>query len=203
MAESGMNDSLPSTVTQLLAEVRAGSSSAFDELFPLVYEELRQLAHAQRRQWHGEETLNTTALIHEAYLKLAAPAEPDWKSRAHLMSVAAKAMRQILIDYARVQRAKKRGGDRVRVTLDELKLESPSPEFSKQRAEELIQLDESLKRLERRDGRQSRIVECRFFGAMTIRDTAEAVGVSAATVERDWAMAKAWLFRDMGGTQAG
>jgi len=201
MAESG--GSPPSTVTQLLAEVRAGSSSAFDELFPLVYEELRRLAHAQRRQWHGDETMNTTALIHEAYLKLAAPEELDWESRAHLMSVAAKAMRQILIDYARGKRAKKRGGDWVRVTLNELKLEDPSPELPARRAEALIRLDESLTRLARRDERQSRVVECRFFGGMTIRHTAAVLGVSSATAERDWAMAKAWLFRDMDVAPAG
>ncbi len=192
-----MNGTRQSTVTQLLGEVRAGSTSALDRLFPLVYSELKERAHAQRRRWQGDETMNTTALIHEAYVKLAAADEPDWQSRAHFLAVSARAMRQILIDYARGKKAQKRGGDRVAVTFDEMKLEDPSPEITDERAESLIALDESLARLSERDERQGRVVECRFFGGMTITDTAAALDVSAATVERDWAMAKAWLYRDM------
>ena len=192
-----MKDARHSTVTQLLGEVRAGSTSALDRLFPLVYSELKERAHAQRRGWQGDETMNTTVLIHEAYVKLAAADEPDWQSRAHFLAVSARAMRQILIDYARGKKAQKRGGDRVAVTFDERKLEDPSPEITDERAESLIALDESLKRLSGRDERQGRVVECRFFGGMTIADTAAALDISTGTVERDWAMAKAWLYRDM------
>ena len=197
MARLGVNDSDESTVSQLLAEVRAGSPSAFDDLVPIVYEELRGLARAQRHGWHGDETLNTTALVHEAYQKLAAHDEPAWEGRAHFRSVAARAMRQILIDYTRARRTVKRGGERVRVTLDELRIAGSTGRFSGQHSEALIALDESLKRLGAIDDRQSRVVECRFFGGMTIPETAEALGTSPATVQRDWAMAKAWLYRDM------
>jgi RNA polymerase sigma factor (TIGR02999 family) len=190
-----VNEKPPSTVTRLLDELRAGDSSAFNRLLPFVYQDLKERAHAQRRRWEGEETLNTTALMNEAYLKLAA-AEPDWQNRAHFLAVAATAMRQILIDYARIRRAEKRGGDRVQVTLDELKLD-PGPNLSDERAEALLALDRSIERLSGRNERQSRIVECRFFGGMTIPDTAEALGISPATVQRDWAMAKVWLYRDM------
>lgn len=194
-----MNDQRQSTVTVLLGAVRAGNDAAFDELFPLVYEELKGLAHAQRRGWQGDDTMNTSALVHEAYLKLAAHDHLDWESRAHFRSVAARAMRQILIDYARGKKARKRGGDLVAVTFDEMRIEESDGdrELSDERADSLIALDEALKRLAERDERQSRVVVCRFFGGMTIRDTAVALGVSTATVERDWARAKAWLYRDM------
>ena len=191
-----MSDPSHSTVTQLLGQVRAGSTSAFDRLFPLVYSELKERAHAQRRRWQGDETMNTTALIHEAYLKLAAADEPDWQSRAHFLAVSARAMRRILIDYARIKRAEKRGGDRAQVTLDEMNLDS-GPDLSTERAEALLALDTSLKKLREQDERQSRIVECRFFGGMTIPDTAAVLGISPATVKRGWAMAQGWLYRDM------
>jgi RNA polymerase sigma factor (TIGR02999 family) len=201
MAKSGLNDSRASTVTRLLAEVREGNHSAFDELVPLVYEELKGLAHAQRDVWHGDETLDTTALTHEAYLKLAGRAQLDWESRAHFRSIAARAMRQILIDYARAKHTQKRGGERVRMSLDDLEIADPhaAPEHDPAvaQAAALIALDASLERLKGRDARQSRIVECRFFGGMTIEETAAAIGVATVTVERDWAMAKAWLYRDI------
>jgi RNA polymerase sigma factor (TIGR02999 family) len=197
MAMSGSTGSQPDTVARLLEEIRGGNRSAFDKLVPLVYEELRELAHAQRRSWRGDDTLDTNALAHEAYLKLAAQDVPDWESHAHFRSVAARAMRQILIDYAKARRAEKRGGERVRVTLDEIRLAPPGTDSASQQAELLIVLDESLKRLTDENERQSRIVECRFFGGMTVPDTAAALGISRATVKRGWAMAKAWLYRDM------
>jgi RNA polymerase sigma factor (TIGR02999 family) len=207
MAKPGSDDSRSSTVARLLAEVREGSDSAFDELVPLIYEELRGLAHAQRDIWHGDETLDTTALTHEAYLKLAGQARLDWESRAHFRSIAARAMRQILIDYARAKRAQKRGGERVRVSLEDVKVADPDDasghDPAADQAEALVTLDESLRRLKERDARQSRIVECRFFGGMTIEDTAAALRISTATVERDWVMAKAWLYRDMQEALAG
>lgn len=199
MAARSPHNRDPQFVSTLLAQVRDGSSSAFDALVPLVYEELHELARAQRRRWRGDETLDTTALLHEAYLKVAAADSPDWQSRSHFFSVAARAMRQVLIDYARAKATEKRGGDRVQVSLDQL---GPGGLTSTvdQKAdgnEALLALDRALTRLERRDPRQCRVVECRFFGGMTIRETAAAVDMSTATVERDWAMAKAWLFREV------
>ncbi len=192
-----MDEISPATVSMLLAQLRDGDRSAFDKLFPLVYDELHGLARAQRRAWRGNETLDTTALLHEAYLKLVAQSNPDWEDRAHFLSVAARAMRQILIDYARRQRREKRGGDRTRVSLNDFRLELGASEFSDERAELLVALDDSLKRLEEQNERHSLIVECRFFGGMTIRDTARALGVSPATVKRGWAMAQAWLYQDI------
>ena len=170
-----------------------------------MYEELRELAHAQRRNWYGDDTLDTTALTHEAYLRLAAQEQPEWEGRAHFRSVAARAMRQILIDYAKARKTLKRGGDRVRVSLDELAVagSEDSDALLNRRAEALLALDESLKRLADRNRRQGQIVECRFFGGMTIPDPAEALGISTATVKRGWAMARAWLYRDMGQAMEG
>ena len=187
------------TVTELLVKVRGGDQTAFDELVSIVYDELRSLARIQRRRWRGNETLNTTALVHEAYLKLAVQEEPHWESRAHFRGVAARAMRQILIDYSRAQHTAKRGGEHFRVSLDpeELKQARLSGEFSGRHADSLVELDGALKALAEFDDRQSRVVECRFFGGMTIPETAEALRMSEATVQRDWAVAKAWLYREM------
>lgn len=189
----------PHFVSTLLAQVRDGSSSAFDALVPLVYEELHELARAQRRRWHGDDTLDTTALLHEAYLKVAAADSPDWQGRSHFYSVAARAMRQVLIDYARAKAAEKRGGGRARVSLDQLGPGELTPvqDATADGNEALLALDRALTCLERRDSRQCRVVECRFFGGMTIKETAAAVGISTATVERDWALAKTWLFREV------
>lgn len=186
----------PGTVTQLLDELRDGRSEAMDELFSLLYGELRERARRRRRRWEGEETLNTTAILHEAYLKLAAAEDPDWEGRAHFLAVASRAMRQVLLDYARERRAAKRGGDRRRLTLDELALDPGRP-FSGEPAEAVLALEASLTRLEEENPRHGRIVECRFFGGMTIPDTATALGVSPATVKRGWAVARAWLYRDI------
>lgn len=186
------------TVTRLLAQVRAGDRDAFDEVFPLVYGEMRGLARAQRRSWEGDETLDTTALVHEAYLKLVDQSSPDWKDRAHFLAVAARAMRHILIDYARRRQAVRRGGGRRRLSLHELESALSDPKNpADARDEALLALEDSLEHLESENDRQSRIVECRFFGGMTIPETAEALGVSHATVERGWAAARAWLYRDL------
>jgi RNA polymerase sigma factor (TIGR02999 family) len=186
------------TVTRLLAGLRQGNRSAFDELLPLVYEDLHRAAELQRRRWEGDETLNTTALVHEAYLRLVDQSEPQWQSRAHFLAVASTAMRQILINYAKRKRAAKRGGAAGPIPLHEIEAalkEAENP--SEARDEALIALDDSLRRLEAVDTRQCRIVECRFFGGMTIQDTAEALGVSPITVKRSWATAQAWLYRDI------
>lgn len=193
-----MNDSQLDTVTRLLEELRAGDRSAFDELLPLVYDELHRAAERQRRRWQGDETLNTTALVHEAYLRLIDQSAPQWESRAHFLAVASTAMRQILINYAKRKATAKRGGGTRSVPLHEIETALKEAEDPSQaRDEALVALDDSLRRLESLDRRQGRIVECRFFGGMTIEDTAEALGISSATVKRSWATAQAWLYRDL------
>lgn len=192
------------TVTRLLHQLGAGNREAFDELLPLVYGELHQIAARHRRHWQGEETLNTTALVHEAYLRLVDQSVPQWQSRPHFLAVASTAMRQILLDYAKRAHAAKRGGGHRRVPFQEIECAlRRSGEPSEVRSDALIALDESLRRLEEHDRRQSRIVECRFFGSMTIEETAEALGIAPATVGRGWAMAKAWLYRDLQQTLQG
>ncbi len=177
-----------SDVTAVLQAARNGNPHAADELFKLVYEELRQIASLQRRRWVGNETLNTTALVHEAYLKLVKQ-EANWESRAHFFNVAAKAMRFILINYAERQVAAKRGGGAVHLSLRDADLVAPEA------AEQLLVLNEALNQLAGVDERASRVVESRFFGGFSIRETAEALRVSHATVERDWTFASAWLRR--------
>jgi RNA polymerase sigma factor (TIGR02999 family) len=187
-------------VTRLLRELGAGDRRAFDELLPLVYDELHGLAERQRRRWEGDETLNTTALVHEAYLRLVDQSAPQWSSRPHFLAVASRAMRQILLDYAKRKRAAKREGGRPHVQLHEIEAAlkgGGEVEVTEARSEAIIALEDSLQRLEQNDPRQSRIVECRFFGGMTIEETAEALGISPATVKRGWAMAQAWLYRDL------
>lgn len=179
-------------VTQLLEALTDGDQAALDELLPIVYDTLRRMA---RRELQGERrghTLNTTALVHEAYLELVKLDQIEWQDRAHFFAVSAKAMRHILVDYAVKRNAQKRGGNRRRVPLDDVNL------VTRQRAEELLALDEALKRLEAIDERQGRVVECRFFGGLTIEETAAVLGISEATVSRDWTRARAWLNRELG-----
>jgi RNA polymerase sigma factor (TIGR02999 family) len=193
-----MSDAARQTVTRLLDELKAGNREAFSELLPLVYGELHEIAARHRQHWAGEETLDTTALVHEAYLRLADQSAPQWQSHAHFMAVASTAMRQILLDYAKRKHAAKRGGRHEHVPLHKIEAAlNGSGDLSDARSEALIALDRSLRRLEQHDPRQSRIVECRFFGGMTIQDTAEALGIAPATVNRGWAMARAWLYRDL------
>jgi RNA polymerase sigma factor (TIGR02999 family) len=193
-----MGEPAQHTVTRLLHELKAGNRQAFAELLPLVYGELHQIAGRHRQRWDGEETLNTTALVHEAYLRLVDQSAPQWQSYPHFLAVASTAMRQILLDYAKRKHATKRGGGHQRVPLHEIEAAlKGSGDLSEARSEALLALDDALRRLEQRDRRQSRIVECRFFGGMTIGDTAEALGVAPATVTRGWLMAKAWLYRDL------
>ena len=185
------------TVTGLLTDLRDGRHDAYDELFPLVYEELRALAHRQRSKWRGNETLNTTALVHEAYLKLAAQPAADWETEAHFLAAAGRAVRHILINYARDQQAQKRGGGFRRESFGEVDLLADPGRGQDKIPDTIVALDEALTRLAERSERQGRIVECRFFGGMTIKQTAAALGISAATVERGWAMAQAWLYREL------
>lgn len=193
-----MNESRQSTVSRLLVRARQGDHEAFDDLLPLVYDELRRLAELQRRRWEGNETLNATALVHEAYLRLVDQSAPEYKNRAHFLAVASRAMRHILIDYARRRAAQKRGGRLRRLSLEEIEFALKRDEDpADARDEALLALEKSLERLEQEDPRQSRIVECRFFGGMTIPDTAQALGISPATVKRGWAAARVWLYRDL------
>lgn len=188
----------PDEVPDLLARVREGDREALNRLVPLVFDELEQLARAQRRRWRGTVSAHTASLVNEAYLRLAGQESPQWKDRVHFMAVAATAMRQILIDHARRRGAKKRGGDVLRVSFDELEgfIGTPMAEIET-RDEVLILLDDCLGRLAEASPRQVQIVECRFFAGMSIPETAEALGISPATVKRGWALAQAWLYREM------
>lgn len=192
-----MPHSKKNTVTSLLRELRDGRRDAYEELFPLVYEELRALAHRQRRKWRGNETLNTTALVHEAYLKLVAQPAANWETEAHFLAAAGRAVRHILINYARDQQAQKRGGGFRRKSLSEVDLFADLGSDQATSPETIMVLDDALTRLAKRSERQGRIVECRFFGGMTIKQTAVALDISAATVERGWVMAQAWLYREL------
>ncbi len=185
-------------VSTLAEALDAGDSEALNALFPLVYEELNRLAHRQRRQWRGDFTLTTTALVHEAYLKLAGQRQLPTGSRAHFLAVASKAMRHILCNHARDRQRQKRGGGQPHLTLDEAaQAESAALELSDEQADRLAELDEALRRFERIAERQCRVVECRFFGGMSVEDTAVALSVSPRSVKRDWAFARAWLHREM------
>lgn len=185
-------------MTRLLEGLREGDRDAFDQLFPLVYNELHRAAERERRRWQGDETLNTTALVHEAYLRLVDQSVPQWQDRAHFLAVASMAMRQILISYAKRRSAAKRGGGTRPVPLHQIEAAlKGNGEPAEARDEALVALDDSLRRLESLDSRQSQVVECRFFGGMTVQDTAEALGISSATVKRSWATAQAWLYRDL------
>lgn len=187
-------------VTALLARWAAGDARAAAGVFTLAYEELRALARAQRRRWRGDGTLDTTALVHEAYLKLAGGSRLVARERAHFLAVASRAMRQVLANYARARRAGRRGGDAAFVPLDEALAEAPeapTPE-EVERLERLEALEGALERLEAVSPRQCRVVECRFLGQLSIGDTAVALGVSEATVKRDWTVAQAWLHRELG-----
>jgi RNA polymerase sigma factor (TIGR02999 family) len=176
------------SVTGLLRQVARGEHKAVDDLLPLVYRELKAIAHHQLKGERRGHTLNTTALVHEAYLRLGL-GEISWNDRAHFFAVAARAMRRVLIDHAEGRRAQKRGGDLVHVAVDET---VAAPE---RRIESLLALDEALRRLEQLDPRQVRIVECHVFAGMSLDDTAAALDISPATVSRDWALARAWLNR--------
>jgi RNA polymerase sigma factor (TIGR02999 family) len=178
-------------VTQLLLEVSGGDRSAVDELLPLVYRELKRLAGAQLRNERPGHTLQPTALVHEAYIKLVDQRDVSWQNRAHFMGVAAQVMRRILMDYARTRNREKRGSGVRPVALDEALV------VSEDRSSELVEIDEALTRLEQMDPRQAKVVELRFFGGLSVEETAEVMGISTPTVKREWAMAKAWLRREL------
>ena len=183
----------PHNVTQLLIDWSDGDGQALDKLLPLVYDELRQLADRYLRRERSDHTLQATALVHEAYIKLIDQRSVRWQNRAHFFGVAAQAMRRILVDHARRRGGQKRGGDAHKVALDEALI------VSDERAAEVVALDEALARLAEIAPRKSQLVELRFFGGLGIEETAEVLKVSPGTVMRDWTFAKAWLRREIAG----
>jgi RNA polymerase sigma factor (TIGR02999 family) len=181
----------PGAITRLIADARGGDTLALEKLVPLVYSELRRLAARYMRRERPGQSLQATALVHEAYLRLLKDDDLSIQNRAHFLGIAARSMRQILVEHARARDAAKRGGERRRITLDEAVAAGEPLDV------DLLALDEALERLAQRDAQQSRIVELRFFGGLTNEETAEALGISPATVKRAWAVARAWLFREL------
>jgi RNA polymerase sigma-70 factor, ECF subfamily len=181
----------PADVTFLLNKLAAGDQEAAAQLVPLVYQELRRLAAGRLRHERPDHTLQATALVHEAYVKLSAQRDARWQNRAQFFGVASQVMRRILVDYARGQQRIRRGGKRQKVSLDDVVLVSPD------RTEEVLTVHESLSRLEKLDARQARIVELRYFGGLTVEEVAEVIGISTKTVMRELNVAKAWLYGDL------
>ena len=186
-----MTQPSPQEVTQLLAAWGSGDRAALDRLMPLVYDELRRLARHYMGRERAGHTLQTTALVNEAYLRLADQRNTRWQNRAQFFGVAAQMMRRILVDHARGHAYQKRGGGAPKVPLDEAAVLAP------EKAAETIALDEALERLAEHDQRKCRVVEMRYFGGLTVEEIAEVLKISAVTVMRDWSMAKAWLHREM------
>lgn len=184
------------SMTALLARARHGDAPARSELFARVYDELKTLAHIQRRQ-RGAVTLNTTAIVHETFIKLAGRERLDVHDRNHFLAVAARAMRQVLIDHARHRLTAKRGAGAVAISFEQIEGALGTSDPGETPAEALVALDESITRLASHSERQGRVVECRFFAGLSIEETARALGTSPATVKRDWAMAQAWLYHDL------
>ena len=182
---------MPSTqdVTQVLRELSEGHETAPERLMPLVYNELRRLAQGYLQGERTDHTLQATALVHEAYIRLVDWKNITWQNRAHFFALAAQVMRRILVDHAREKQAQKRGGGLTKLSLEE------AVSFAQQREVDLVALDDALHELEKLDATQSKIVELRFFGGLTIEETAEALRISPATVKREWTLAKAWLHK--------
>jgi RNA polymerase sigma-70 factor, ECF subfamily len=178
-------------ITALLTELQAGSREAEAKLVPLVYNELRRLAGRYMRRERLDHTLQPTALVHEAYLRLIGQRNFQWQNRAHFFGVAAQMMRRILVDHARTKKAEKRGGNAPKVPLNE------SLACTGEKSAELLALDEALTRLSQRDPRQAQVVELRFFGGLSEEEAAEVLGISPRTVKRDWTVARAWLYKEI------
>jgi RNA polymerase sigma factor (TIGR02999 family) len=186
-----MGSEPPSDVTQLLQGWRGGDPAALDALVSLVYKELRRLAHFQLRDERQNHTLQSSALVHEAYVRLAGMDPPQWESRTHFFAIAAQLMRQILVDYARRHRSAKRGGSVCKLSLDD------AAAIPRQKALDVVALDEALQELAKIDPRQSRVVELRFFGGLTLEEISAVLEIAPATVQRDWTSARAWLHRQI------
>lgn len=177
-------------ITQILSELKDGDQNALDELLPLVYDELRRLAHSYLRNERSNHTLQPTALVHEAYLRLLGQKEIEWQNRAHFFGVSARLMREILIEYARMKNRQKRGGEfKTQIVLDD------AVSFSGRNDLDVISVDEALTKLENLDERQARIVEMKFFGGLTVEEIGEVLSISTATVKREWASAKLLLYK--------
>ena len=183
-------------ITRLLASASAGDATAFDQVFQLVYDELRRLAR-QVRRGRASATLNTTALVHEAYLRLLPSQELAWESRSHFMGVAARAMRQVLVRAAERRATAKRGSGSAHVPLEESFQRPLGSESEGVEPERILALDAALGRLETLSARQARVVECRFFAGLSVEETARTLDISEPTVKRDWSAARAWLAREM------
>ena len=190
-----MADEPASVVTGLLLRWRHGDPAALHELLPLVYQELQRIADRYLGRERAGHTLQSTALVHEAYCRLVQQDLPEWQNRAHFYSVAAQLMRQILVDHARGHRAQKRGGAAVRLSIDEV------PEPAQPADVDVVALDEALTSLTALDAQQGRVVELRYFGGLSLEDTAEVLQVSVSTVKRDWVAARAWLYRELAAAQ--
>jgi len=181
----------PKEVTQLLQGWRGGDRNALDALVPLVYKELRRLAHFQLRDERQDHTLQSAALVNEAYVRLVGLKTPQWESRTHFFAIAAQLMRQILVDYARRHGSAKRGGSVCKLSLDDALV------VARRKALDVVALDDALQELARIDERQSRVVELRFFGGLTLEEISAALEIGPATVQRDWTSARAWLYREI------
>ena len=187
-------------VTEALVALGAGAPDAMDRLMPMVYQELRGIAHRQLRSEQSGHTLSTTGLVHEAYLRLVDQTRVQWADRGHFFALASQVMRRILIDYARRHRALRRGGpDRQVIPLDDFGPHGPGPDAmaAADRADALLDLDEALERLAQMNPRLARVVECRFFGGLSETETAEALGISKSTVAREWVTARGWLYQEL------
>ncbi len=178
-------------ITELLGELSLGNDVAFEQLMPLVYDELRIMAKRFMSGQNRDHTLQTTGLIHEAYLKLAENKDKEWSSRSHFFGVASQAMRHILVDYARSKQSKKRGGGAFQITLDE------NAVISRDNSDEIIALNEALENLAKMDERKVRVVEMKFFGGLTMEEISEVLRISPETVKRDWKFARTWLLREL------
>jgi RNA polymerase sigma factor (TIGR02999 family) len=185
----------PQNVTQMLANWRNGDSAALNELLPMIYDELRQLAAGYLRRESAGHTLQATALVNEAYLRLVDQTQVNWQNRAHFFGAAANLMRQILIQHARAKHAEKRGGDAQKLYLDEVS--GLADNLNQEPNLDVLALDDALTQLAALAPQQERVVELRFFAGLSIEETAEALGISPATVKREWNMAKAWLHREL------
>jgi len=181
----------PGVVTSLLSELAQGNQAAAEKLVPMVYDELKRLARGYMRRERLDHTLQTTALVHEAYLRLVHQRRTGWQCRSHFFGIAAQMMRRILLDHARGHLRHKRGGARRNLVLDE------ALNFSAEQSEELVELSEALERLSALDPRQGKIVELRFFGGLSVQETSRVLAISPKTVKRDWAVAKAWLYGEL------
>ncbi len=188
---SPLRDPTATPVTELLVRWRSGDENALESLIPLVYDEMRRLAHRYLRRERPGHTLQSTALVHEAFVRLTGSAPPQWEDRAHFFGIAAHVMRQILVEYARSRNAGKRGGAAVRLAIDSVVEGAAQPDL------DIVALDDALKDLARIDPQQSQVVELRFFSGLSIEDTAAVLGISESTVKRDWNTARVWLYREL------